>query len=441
MTITNRMTRRLFLGGAGALVALPALELSAPRRARADTPPAPPTRFFAFYVPCGIRMAAFTPKSAGPLVLTPTLASLEKVKGKINVVTGLDNLPARPDGAGDHASGTSGFLTCRHVVKTDGAGIKNGISADQVIANAVGKTTHVPSLQLGIDGGGSTGGCDSGYSCAYTTNVSWASETKWLPKTTDPKAAFDSLFSGFDPGATSAENEKRRLYRTSILDYVLEDAKSLGTRLSVTDRARVEEYMDAVRELEKRIDGTSTGPACTVPGKPAGGLPFQEHVAFMLDLSALAFRCDITRVITFMLGNAGSGRSFEFLPGASGAHHELSHHGGDPGKLAKLEIIDQWEVSQLAYLLEKLDAIKETTGTVLDNSVVFFSSEIEDGDAHRHTNMPVVLGGGAGGAIPTGRHLVKTGAKTSELMLTLIGACGASATSFGDDGKAPLSLA
>jgi hypothetical protein len=431
-----KVSRRLFLGGAGAVLALPMLESAMPRPVRADDGIA--RRFLAFYVPNGIHMQAWTPSAVGPnYELTPILSPLEDVKSKLLVLTGLDNTPGQPEGPGDHAGGTSAFLTCRHVVKTEGADIKNGISVDQVIANEVGKLTRIPSMQLGTDGGSSSGGCDSGYSCAYTRNVSWASETQPLSKTVSPQVVFDQLFAGLDPEATEAEKAKRLLYRTSILDYVLAEATSLSPKLGSTDKRKLEEYMDGVRELELKLD-KGAGPVCTPIDKPPSDLDYPAKVKLMCDLMALAFQCDATRVITFMIRNAGSGMSHDFV-GAPGSHHDISHHNSDPVKYDLLTKIDTWEVAQLAYLLKKLDTIQEGTGTVLDNTAVFFSSEIADGNQHGHKNMPVVLAGGLGGAITPGRHVkYDNGPAMANLFIAIMNGFGMGNMTFGDNGTGPL---
>ena len=279
------------------------------------------------------------------------------------------------------------------MVKTEGANIKNGISMDQVAAATLGPATRIPSLQLGIDGGSSAGDCDSGYSCAYARNISWASETQPLPKSTNPQVVWDILFGGFDPKASAEEQARQKIYRTSVLDYVLEESKSLSGKLGTTDRRKLDEYMTGVSELEKKIQKTGSGPLCAAIDRPPGDLPLPEHVKMMLDLTALAIQCDATRVVSFMLANAGSGRSYPFLL-VNEAHHEISHHQGLQENFDKLTIIDRWEVEQLAYLLGKLDAIDEGNGTTaLDTSAVFFSSEIEDGNSHSHTNLPIIVGG------------------------------------------------
>jgi hypothetical protein len=252
-----------------------------------------------------------------------------------------------------------------------------------------------------------------------------------------PQVVFDQLFGGLDPEATEAEKAKRLLYRTSILDYVLGEATSLSGKLGTTDRRKLEEYMDGVRELELKLD-KGTGPVCTPIDKPPSDLDYPAKVKLMCDLMALAFQCDATRVITFMIRNAGSGMSHDFV-GAPGSHHDISHHNSDPGKYDLLTKIDTWEVAQLAYLLKKLDTIQEGTGTVLDNTAVYFSSEIADGNAHGHTNMPVLLAGGLGGAITPGRHIKYDGGPAlANLFISIMNGFGMGSMTFGDNGTGPL---
>lgn len=437
-----KLSRRAFLGGAGAVLALPALESLMPRKARAE--PGDARRILTFYVPNGVHMPAWTPAEVGSVFTLPTiLEPLAPHQAKIAVLSGLANLPARPDGPGDHAAGTSGFLTCRHVVKTEGADIQNGISMDQVAAAQVGQFTRIPSMQLGIDGGSSAGDCDSGYSCAYARNISWASETQPLPKAVNPQVVWDLLFGGFDPQASAEERARRQLYRTSVLDYVLGEASSLKPRLGTTDQRKLDEYMTGVSELEKKIQKAATAPVCTAIDRPPAAPPYQEHVRLMLDLIALSFQCDATRVVSFMLGNAGSNRPYPFLDvngvPVSEGHHEISHHQDLQTNFEKLTAIARWEVEQLAYLVGKLDLIDEGNGTtVLDNTAVFFSSEIEDGNSHAHTNLPVVVAGSLGGAITTGRHAVYQDQPMANLFISLLQGVGVEISTFGDDGTGPL---
>jgi hypothetical protein len=439
----HKLSRRLFLGGAGAVLTLPFFESVLAKNVKAA--PNDIRRILAFYVPNGLHMPNFTPKEEGDqYTMTPILEPLSALRKKVLILTGLANTPARPDGPGDHAAGTSGFLTCRHVVKTEGSNIKNGISMDQVAAAQMGETTRIPSMQIGIDGGSSAGDCDSGYSCAYARNISWASETQPLPKTVNPQVVWDILFGGFDPKATAEEQARQKSYRTSVLDYVLGEANSLSGKLGTTDKRKLDEYMTGVSELEKKIQKTGSGPLCTAIDRPPADLPHPEHVKMMLDLIALAVQCDSTRVATFMLGNAGSNRSYPFLYAngqpISQGHHEISHHQGLQENFDRLSEIGRWEVEQFAYFLGKLDAIDEGNGiTALDTSAVYFSSEIEDGNAHRHTNLPVIVGGNLGGTFTSGRHVVlPKDTPMANLFVSMLQGIGAPVVTFGDNSTGPL---
>ena len=432
-----KMSRRLFLGGAGAAIALPLFESLLPRVARGADPAAPPRRFIAFYVPNGIEMASWTPVAEGTGWVPPRiLEPLAPYKSKVMVVSGVANRPARPDAIGDHGSGCGAFLTATHVVKTEGADVRAGKSVDQVAADRLGVDVPFRSLELGIEGGASVGGCDSGYSCAYTRNISWQDATTPRPKLTSPRVAFERLFAGFDPDVTAQEIQKRLRYRTSVLDYARGQTEALRGQLGRTDQVKLDQYLAGVRELEKRLASPA---AVCAPGAAPGDLEYPAHVRFMLDLIALALRCDQTRVATFMLGNAGSNRAHTQI-GIPDPHHELSHHQNDPAKRARLVEIDRWEVEQLAYLLGKLEADKEADGSsILDHTVLFFSSEIEDGNSHSHFNMPVLVAGGGGGALAAGRHMRYTNQPTmGDLFVSLLAAVGAPVTTFGDDGTRPL---
>lgn len=441
------LSRRALLRGAGVALALPALESLLPRGVAHAGGTAPPKRMLIWYVPCGINGStanAWRPTAEGAgFALSPMLAPLGALRSETLVLTGLSNRPAQADyggvndGAGDHARGTGSFLTAARITKTEATGIRNGISVDQVAANAIGMSTRFPSLQMGIDGGSATGNCDSGYSCAYARNISWASETTPLPKLTNPQILFERLFAA---GESAAQAERRRAYRASVLDYVRRDATRLQGTVGATDRARLDQYLTAVRELERQVmAGATTAPVCAPPPRPMEGLGYEDTVRVMNQIMALALRCDATRVITFMLGNAGSGRDYSFL-GAAGAHHELSHHQSDPDKLRKLQLIGTWEVQQFAALLQQLQSMREADGsTVLDNTVALFSSEIADGNGHWHYGLPVLLAGRCGGQFNTGRHVVYgTERPIANLYLAMLKAVGVRATRFGAEGTAVL---
>lgn len=442
----RRVSRRVMLGGAGALIALPWLESLAPRLGRraAAGPEDPPLRALFYYLPNGIHMQSWTPATEGPgYTLTKILEPLVDANAMVDlqndvlVLSGLANNPAKPEGPGDHASGTAGFLTATHVLKSETEFV-NDISIDQLIANAIGDATPHRSLQLGTATGATMGNCDSGYSCAYTSNISWADAKTPLPKLADPQVIFDILFSGFDPEATAEELAHRRANRLSVIDYASDQVEALEKKLGKTDRDKVDQYLTGLRDLEKRVTSETTEPQCTLPTSFSGAYAdFQNHVDLMTELMVLSFHCDMTRVISFMLENAGSYRDYAFI-GAPGAHHEISHHQNLPENFAKLETIDRFEMVQFAKLLQRLKSTPEGDGTLLDNCVVFLSAEISDGNAHNHDNLPVLLAGRAGGALSPGRHVKYQGNPLANLFVSLANTFGIDTNTFGDDGTGPL---
>jgi hypothetical protein len=429
------VSRRAFLGGAGAVVTLPLFESL---DARAATAPRP-VRAIWWYAPCGIEMAQWRVPN-GPLNnLSRILAPLEAVKASTLVLTGLDNTACMVPVAGDHARGTGSFLTCRTVEHSTDS-IINGISVDQVAANVIGAQTSFKSLELGTTGGSSVGDCDSGYSCAYTRNISWIDSNTPNPKITDGGIVFDRLFSGFDQSLTAEQLAARKLWRKSVLDYVLDDANALKTRLGVSDREKLDEYLSGIRSLEVRIDAEQ--PGCIPSDRPEPTVDYGMSCDVMSDLTVLALQCDLTRLVTFMLENGGSYRSWDFLNGVVGAHHELSHHQGDPTKIEALARIGTYQIERFAYLAERLQNTLEPDGSsLLDHSTLFFSSEISDGDWHNHDDLPVVMVGGAGGAIRTGRHVDLGSRPIADLYLSMLEVVGAPQSSFGIDGTAAIDLA
>ncbi len=436
-----QLSRRLLLGGGATLLGLPFLESLLPRAARAQAQAAP-VRLVYIYLPNGLDMATFRPATPGPdYALPPMLTNLADIKADFSIVTGLENVNANPDGPGDHASGTSSFITCAHAFKSE-TEIMLGISADQIAAQKLGAATRMPSMQLGIDGGGATGGCDSGYSCAYTRNVSWTDAVTPLPKIVDPQQAFNQLFEGYDPQASEAEAAKRRAYDKSVIDFVLADVDGLKPKLGSTDQKKLDQYLSSVRELEKRLVEMGPGVTCT-PGTPPPSdddLDYPMHVLAMLDLITLAFACDATRVATLMFGNAVSGRTHPFLD-INGGHHDISHHQSDPNNIAMLAKIGVWEMDQLGYFIRKLKATPDSVEgqSVLFNSSVFCSSDISDGNRHNHDDMPIVLAGQAGGKLKSGQHFLYPAAnrddpkeKVANLLVTMLEAAGVEGAQLGD---------
>ncbi len=438
------LSRRATLKGLGTALALPFLDAMRPARAQSTTPSngATNARFLAFFVPCGINMATFTPGEAGRgFGLSDMLTPLEKVRDHVSVLSGVRCTAAldQGDGPGDHARGTSTFLTASHPNKSE-VRVQNAISIDQVLANAWRGQTSLSSLELGCEPGGAAGSCDVGYSCAYVHHNAWASPSTPLPKETNPRAVFDRLFQGSDAQLSPRAREDKRRRRRSVLDFVSDDAKRLQRALGKDDRRRVDDYLTGVRELERRVEAQATS-TCEVPATPEGASQdTEEYVRQMLDLAVVAFRCDITRVVTFMLGNGGSNRPYGFI-GHPGSHHEYSHHNNDPEKLEALEDIGRWEVAQLAYVMEQMAAIDDGGVSLLERSGIVFGSELEDGNAHGHTNVPLLVGGGFSGALRLGEHLrLSDDTEVGDVHLTLLQAAGVDATTFGDDGRKPIDV-
>lgn len=408
-----RLTRRTVLRGLGAAVALPWLEVMGPANswgAEAQSgvaPAAAPNRMAFIYVPNGKNMADWTPAKEGadyelPAILEP----LAKVKNDFSVLTGLTADKARPhgDGGGDHARALGAFLTGSQPRKTDGTDIRAGISVDQVAASRLGDATRLPSLEVGCEAGAMAGNCDSGYSCVYSSTMSWKSATTPLPKEVNPKLVFERVFgNGQDAGRA-----KRDARRASILDFVREDAGDLNRRLGPSDQRKLDEYFTAIRDIELRIQRAANLPEIKAPDYPkptAAPSDFGEHIRLMYDLMALAFQADVTRVVTFVAANEGSNRPYPFI-GVPEGHHDLSHHGNDAKKKEKIRDINKFHVTQLAYFLEKLKSIPEGDGTLLDHSMIAYGSGNSDGNAHNHDNLPILLAGHGCGTIKTGRHLV-----------------------------------
>jgi hypothetical protein len=403
----NQIDRRRFLKGLGTLMALPALEGLAPL-ARAANAPENPVRMAFMFVPNGIDMRNWTPANAGSLEITPLLEPLRALKNDFSILTGLaqNNANALGDGPGDHARSTAAWLTGVHPKKTAGSDIKLGISADQVAALEIGKKTRFSSLELGCERGGNAGDCDSGYSCAYSSNISWRSENTPVAKEVNPRLVFERLFGNGQKSEQDESVARRDLFNKSILDFVMEDASALKGRLGKRDQMKMEEYFQAVREIEKRVvafENTAKLEAAAGIGKPKG-IPadFGEHIRLMGDMMILAFQADLTRVATFMFANDGSNRSYAQI-GVSDGHHDISHHGRLAEKLEKKKKIDTYHVEQLAYILGRMKAIKEGNGSMLDNTLIVYGAGISDGDAHNHNNLPILLAG-RGGGLKTGQH-------------------------------------
>ena len=435
------LSRRAALKGMGVSIALPFLEAMLPATATAAAASKPPMRLAFLYVPNGVHMPAWRPQQEGALGTLPaTLEPLAPFKKDLMVLTGLtlDKARANGDGGGDHARAMSAFLTGKHPRKTHGADIRVGVSADQVAALHVGKTTRFASLEIGCDGGQNAGSCDTGYSCAYSSNMAWRTESTPMTKEVDPGLLFERLFGS--PGGDVKDNRRVR-YDQSILDVVSEDANRLQNKLGAPDRHKLDEYLTGVREIEERI--RKAQPVVEVGQSKMAvpvGIPreYADHLKIMADLLVLAFQGDLTRVATFVFANEGSNRSYKAI-GVPEGHHDLSHHGNDKKKQEKIQTINRFHVGSLAYLIGKLAAVKEGDGSLLDRCMIVYGSGNSDGNAHNHDDLPILLLGKGGGSIKPGRHICYP--KETPLMnlyLSLLDRMGVPASTQGDStGRLP----
>ena len=354
-------------------------------------------------------MEKWTPAEDGRnFQLTPMLEQLAAFRDKMVVVTGLDDkagIPLPGEGGGDHARAAATFLTGVNAKKTEGPDIRAGVSMDQIAAQTLGSTTQLASLELAIETNEMVGACDAGYSCVYVNTLCWRDATTPLPMENDPRQVFERLFG--DSDSTDAAQRRRRLQEDrSVLDSVSEEAASLRRILGADDRTKVAQYLDAVRDAERRITKAEEQNSQELPivDRP-GSTPatFEEHAKLMFDLQALAFQSDLTRVITFMMAREVSGRTYPEI-GVRDPHHALSHHRGDPAKISKVEKINLLHLKAFAYYLEKLQSISDGDGSLLDHTLLMYGSGMSNGDLHVHVNLPIVVIGGRD-QIQGNRHL------------------------------------
>ncbi len=430
--------RRTFLKGLGTAMALPFLDAMAPTAAMAQAGKVAPVRMAFMFVPNGVNMPSWTPAATGALELTPILAPLRNVQSSVNVLTGLAqmNAFALGDGPGDHARSTAAWLTGVHPRKTAGSDIQVGVSVDQVAAQRIGNQTRFASIEIGCERGAMAGDCDSGYSCAYSSNISWRSEATPNAKEINPRLVFERLFGSGDELDMAEGRAKRDLYKKSILDFILEDAELLKSRLGLRDQQKIDEYFAGVRELETRLLNFEKENAnLALAGITAPkGIPQDrgEHIRIMGDMMVLAFQGDLTRVCTFMFANDGSNRPYREI-GINEGHHDVSHHGKNPDKIGKKEQIDLFHVQQLAYILEKMASIKEGDSTLLGNAMIVYGAGISDGDRHNHDDLPILVAGNAGGRLRSGRHLVyKPHTPMNNLFLSMLDRVGVPLDTLGD---------
>ena len=411
MNSSWNLSRRHFLRGLGTAIALPSLDVMATTTTK---PAAHPRRMAFFFVPNGVNMANWRPTSAGANYdLSPTLQPLAHLKNDFMVLSGLthDKSRSNGDGPGDHARSGGVFLTGAQPLKSEGAEIRAGKSVDQFAADHLSRETRFASLELGTEAGRPYGKCDSGYSCGYSNNISWKDETTPMAKLVNPREVFERLFANEIRREVDANQARRKLYRKSILDFVLEDAKSLERQVSRNDQHKLEEYLTAIREIEQRIEraeGSGVGQDEVLRGFAAPeGFPdsAEGHLRLLGDMIVLAFQTDVTRVCSFMFANAGSNRAYREI-GVTEGHHALSHHQNRPEKLDYLGVINRFHIEQFAYIMRRLKATREGDGNLLDHSMLVYGSAISDGNRHNHDDLPVLLAGRGGGAIQPGRHVV-----------------------------------
>ena len=434
----RRLSRRTLLRGLGAAIALPMLDAMTPALASARRVGKSPVRLVFAYVPNGIIMKDWTPETVGSgFELTRILKPLKSYRDDILLLSGLadHNGNELGDGPGDHARAGASFLTGVHCRKTAGADIHNGVSADQIAARAFSSQTRFASLELGCEDSRTVGNCDSGYSCAYTNSISWRGPTTPMPPEVNPRLVFERLFGAEDFRLDPATRARRAQYRKSILDMVREDTQTLSGTLGQADRRKMDEYLTSVREIEVRIQNAERNSHAAAPGieKPDGiPVTFGEYVSLMFDLQIAAFRADLTRVSTMMIGREGSMRTYPEINIAD-SHHPLTHHRNNAEFIEKVTQINTFHLDLFARYLGKLKSTQDGDGTLLDNSLVVYGSGISDGNRHTHENLPILVAGRGGGSVKSGRHVdYTTETPVANLYMTLLDRAGVHPDSIGD---------
>ncbi|MCH2138478.1 MAG: DUF1552 domain-containing protein [Phycisphaerales bacterium] len=433
------MNRRMLLRGMGTAITLPWLEALAPDAAAATM--ARTNRAAFLFIPNGVHKPDWAPQGSGMKAILPNmLEPLNPLRKHLSVISGLnqDNARALGDGPGDHARSSATFLTGVHPYKTGGANLSAGVSVDQIAAQAMQQNTKFGSLELGCDPGLTSGNCDSGYSCAYSANISWRSPETPMAKEISPRRVFDRLFARGPRGESDAARAERLHTRRSVLDFVKRDANLLRRTVGVADRARLDNYLDGVRDLERRVDRAARTPDRTPPiadmalpeGVPAD---YREHLRLMHEMIILAWQADLTRVVSFMWANEGSGRRFPHL-GIHEGHHHLSHHGGDASMIQQIRDINRFQMEELAWFLKRLGETPDGPGgTLLDNSMVLFGGAIGDGNRHNHDDLPIVLAGHGAGTLQPSMHVqAAKDTPLCNLFLSMLDRLGAGQPRFGD---------
>ena len=427
------LPRRTFLRGLGAAVALPMLDSMTPAFA---APVKAPVRMGFVYVPNGMDIRNWQIDYEGKLgTLSRIMKPLEPMRDDITVLGNLthNNGRALLDGPGDHGRCCGSYLTGIQPKKSM-ADIHCGISCDQIVANEIGHNTRFPSLELGMEDARQAGDCDSGYSCAYTNNLAWRSETQPLPPVLDPRAMFERLF-GTDAGLSPQDRARRNKFRRSILDFVSEDTRKLERDLGPTDKRKLDEYLSSIREIERQIERAEKDNAHINPGMAEPyGVPadFAEHFKLMTDMLTVALRTDMTRVFTFLVTREGTSRSYREI-GIPDGHHPLTHHRNDPALMEKVSQINTYHVQQFAGWVEKLKSIKDGDGNLLDNCMIVYGAGLTDGNRHNHEDLPTLIAGRGGNYIKPGRRIVaRRETPMSNMFLTMMDRMGVHAENFGD---------
>lgn len=432
------LDRRTLLRGMGTALALPWLDAMGATAVAGEFPTA--TRAAFLFIPNGVHRPDWAPAGSGTSTELPNmLAPLGPLRQHLTVISGLDqhNAKALGDGPGDHARSSAAFLTGAHPYKTSGDDISVGVSVDQVAARHLEPTTRFGSLELGCEPALTSGNCDSGYSCAYSANISWRSPDTPMAKEINPRRLFERLFAMGPPGEAAAARRQRLKTRRSVLDFVSRDARVLHRRVGLEDRERIDDYMQGVRELERRIEQAEhldQAPSELAGFEPPSGIPgeYQAHLRLMHELIILAWRLDLTRVATFMWANEGSNRAYRNL-GISDGHHHLSHHGGEATMVEQIRRINRFQMEELAWFLNRLQETPDGDGSLLDSSMVLFGGAIGDGNRHNHDDLPIVLAGGGGGTLtPSGHLRAPKGTPLCNLHLSLLHRLGVPAKAFGD---------
>jgi hypothetical protein len=438
MFITRmHLPRRTVLRGLGAALALPLLDSMVPAfTALAKTAAAPVRRFGVFYVPNGMSMPYWYPKGLveGPLSeLPPTLQSLNELKDRVLLCGGLATEAAKLLRGGDHIKSSGTFLTGTPFKDTGGADVLAAISMDQIAARELGRETQITSLELGIEDPGELGSCDGGLSCAYTNTIAWRTPTTPLPTENDPRAVFERLFGTSGTTDRAARLDRMKKDRT-ILDFVGAEAARLSKLIGPQDRIKIAQYFDAIRDVERRIQMAEEQNTRELPVvEQAIGVPtnYADHARLMMDLLALAYQTDLTRISTFMLGREVSNRAYPEV-GVSDSHHPVSHHQDEPTKLERLSRINDYHVQQCAHLVKKLAATPEGDGTMLDHTVFLYGTGISDSNTHFHDDLPIALIAGKASGIRTGAYVRYPKQPLTNLHLMILEKLGVPLEKLGD---------